>query len=83
MDLSGEGTVRCRLAMCVAESVSHQIVSLATRNFCCLAVLTETFQENSVGVLYFGIRYEPLVLTFTHQFQLVPCPCLKSVTQCT
>ena len=32
MDLSGEGTVRYALAMCVAESVSHQIVSLATRN---------------------------------------------------
>jgi len=54
MDLSGEGTVRYVLAMCVVESVSHQIVSLATRNFCCLAVLTETFQD-SVGVLYFGI----------------------------
>jgi hypothetical protein len=55
MDLSREGTVRYVLAMCVAESVSRQIGSLATRNFFCLAVLTETFQENSVGVLYFRI----------------------------
>jgi hypothetical protein len=55
MAVSGEGTVRFVLAMCVAESVSHQTVSLATRNFCCLAELTETFQENIVGVPYLGI----------------------------
>jgi len=32
MDLSGEGTVRYVLAICVAESVSHQIVSLKKLN---------------------------------------------------